>query len=132
MSRLLDPAAIRACLKEISFLEGVLRRCPGHRMALEALGDLYTRTGRYESGLNADLELVAACPDDPTIRYNLACDLALLGRREEAIAALSEAVRLGYADFNWMKKDDDLASLRKDPQFLALVSRRNSPAQGKK
>ena len=108
---------------ELEFLEGVRRRVPGHEPVLQALGHLYTRVGRYEDGLQVDLELTRLKPDDPQNWYNLGCSQALMGRRAEAVAALSRAVDAGYADAEWMRKDADLESLRGDPAFEALLQR---------
>lgn len=114
-------AADRGEEMEISFLEALRRRRPADRRILEVLGDLYTRTGRFEEGLEVDLRLSREHPSEPLIWYNLGCSLALVGRKEEAFDALGRAIELGYADVNWMLKDDDLASLRSDPRFKALV-----------
>lgn len=107
---------------EMRFLEGVRSRCPDNIRVLEALGDLYTKIGKYGEGLDVDLQVIKLRPYDETAWYNLACSYALTGRRDEAIAALRKAVKLGYRDFQWMKKDPDLKSLRSDPRFLELVA----------
>ena len=36
--------------------------------------------------------------------------------------SLRHAVRLGYQDFDWMTHDPDLQSLRRNPEFGALVA----------
>ncbi|MEI6515980.1 MAG: hypothetical protein WCO77_08380 [bacterium] len=110
-------------LVEMDFLERVMARIPNDVDVLEALGDLYTRVGRYEDGLAIDQKLTKLEPDDMTIWYNLGCSLALLNRRESALAALKRAVELGYSDLDWMKQDSDLNSLREDKTFKALMSR---------
>jgi predicted Zn-dependent protease len=108
---------------ELSFLEGVRRRCPGNRLILEALGELYTKVGRYDDGLKIDIELTRLCPRESMAWYNLACSYALVGRKDDAFDALSRAVELGYADPAWMCRDHDLESLRDDPRFKTLVKR---------
>lgn len=108
---------------EMTFLEAVRRRCPGSRLVLEALGDMYTRSGRYAEGLEVDLELIKMCPCESIIWYNLGCSYALVGRKEDAFDALFKAVDLGYCDGDWMRKDSDLASLKDDPRFPVLVHR---------
>ena len=65
--------------------------------------------------------LAEALPDDPTVHYNLACSLALLGRGQEALAALEWALGCGYGDVEFLLGDDDLASIREEPRFQALV-----------
>jgi len=116
-----EKTAAKPARVELQFLEAVRRRRPEHRLLLEALGDLYTRTGRYEDGLKVELELTSLRPDDPGPWYNLACDYALMGRRDDALQALTKAVRQGYRDFDWMLADEDLQSLRQDPAFRRLI-----------
>ena len=106
---------------EIEFLESVRKRCVPNRMILETLGELYTRTGHYEEGLNADLELTRICPSEAIAWYNLGCSYALISREKDALAALTKAIELGYKDIAWMSSDSDLESIRNHPQFLALL-----------
>ncbi len=106
---------------EMRFLEGVRNRCPKDSRVLKALGDLYTRTGELEKGLDVDRNLVRMCPKEPEVWYNLGCSHALVGEKEEAFEALSRAVELGYSDRDWMSRDNDLRSIRKDPRFRLLL-----------
>lgn len=106
---------------EVEFLEALRRRCPGHQPILEALGHLYTRAGRFQDGLQVDQELTRMRPHDPESWYNLACSYALVGTPDEALAALRQAIGCGYHDVDWMTNDDDLASLRRHPEFQKLV-----------
>jgi hypothetical protein len=57
------------------------------------------------------------------VHYNLACSLAILGEVGEALDALEEAVRLGYDDADFLQRDEDLANLREEARFRALVTR---------
>jgi len=99
-----------------------LRRRPDNVDALSELGHVYTRLGRYEEGLGVDVRLVAIAPEDPTVRYNLACSQALCGHAGDAVATLRAAVELGYDDVEFMANDEDLAPLREDPGFQALLA----------
>jgi Flp pilus assembly protein TadD len=103
------------------FLETEIRLHPENLGARIELGHVYTRAKRYEEGLAVDRELVRRAPNDPTVRYNLACSLALLGRTEEALDALERAVALGYEDPEHLLADLDLASLRDEPRFREIV-----------
>lgn len=105
------------------FFEVELGRRPENLDALAELGHLYTRLGRYLEGLAVDRRLVLALPDDPTAHYNLACSLALTGDADGAFDALGRAVDLGYEDGALLADDPDLAPLRADPRFAALVQR---------
>lgn len=103
------------------FLEVEVERHPENLAALGELGELYTKTARYEKGLEVDRKLVALRPADPTTHYNLACSLALLGAAEEALDALDRAVALGYADLEHLLADEDLLSLRETVRFRAIA-----------
>ena len=116
-----------ADLVEMDFLEKVMDRLPQDVDVLEALGDLYTRVGRYEDGLAIDRKLASLEPGDMTIWYNLACSLALLNQRDSALKALNRAVELGYSDHEWMSRDRDLESIREDSEFKRLLKRIGGP-----
>ena len=59
--------------------------------------------------------------------YNLACFRALAGDRKGAIASLKNAVRKGYRDAAAMESDPDLASIRGDPGYRAIVDELKKP-----
>lgn len=108
---------------ELGFLESIRRRLPAHQRTLEALGHLYTRSGRYQDGLGVDEALIRLRPDDPVAWYNLACSQALTGKSDQALQALERCMELGYTDLAWIRKDEDLAALHADPRFIALLAR---------
>lgn len=55
--------------------------------------------------------------------YNLACAYARLGEVDRAIAALEEAFNEGMNERRTYEQDSDLASLRSNPRFRALMGR---------
>lgn len=115
------PEELRENKQELEFLQAVARRLPEDVGILRALADLYTRTGAYADGLRADERLSRLCAEDPMVWYNLACSLALSKRNDDALDALSRAVELGYDDYEWMKKDTDLAALHGDARFESIL-----------
>lgn len=52
-----------------------------------------------------------------------ACEHARRGEREPALAALEEAFRAGYDDFERVENDPALSGLRGDPRFADLLKR---------
>ena len=110
---------------EIHFFESVLKRDPAYTDVIEILGGLYTKHGRVADGLRMDRKLVRLLPSDATAHYNLACSLALVKRKSEALRSLRQAVELGYRDFDWMQQDPDLEGLKNHPLFIALLDHLN-------
>lgn len=102
---------------EIGFLEGLVRRDPGYVEALELLGDHYSLRGRARDSLTIDERLRSLRPEDPNVRFNLACSLALSGEPERACGELEQALELGFRDFRALQRDPDLAEARKHPAF---------------
>ncbi len=107
---------------ELSFLEKIAARLPEDLEILQAMADLYTKTGRFEEGLEIDIKLSHQLPNDDLVWYNLGCSYALTGHADEAFESLTKAVELGYCDYDWMKTDPDLNPLREDPRFESLLS----------
>ena len=108
---------------EMQFLEAVKGRCPDNGRVLEVLGELYTRTGRYEDGLKVDLELARINPRESVVWYNLACSYALVGNKDASLEALGKALELGYHDLEWLRRDKDLEILRGDSRFEAMLKK---------
>lgn len=106
---------------EIGFYEKIIADAPDFIQALAALGDLYTRAGYWQKGLDVDVRLSGLKPDDPIIFYNLACSYALLNQTRAALNALSKAIDLGYDDFRHLRSDGDLQNLLKDAHVQAFI-----------
>lgn len=119
----MHPEQQRDILFETGFFEAVLRRDRNYTEVIEILGGLYTKQGRIADGLKMDRRLVKLQPDNATAHYNLACSLALMKKKAEAIKTLKHAVDLGYKDFRWMAKDRDLESLKDNPEFRRMLER---------
>ena len=67
--------------------------------------------------------MIAIAPNHPNPQYNLACALARLGRKDEALAALEASVAKGFLPADHVKQDEDLASLRTDARFAACLDK---------
>ncbi len=106
---------------DIDFFERLLVRKPDAVEVLRVLAELVSKKGLTTRAVDLDRSLVELAPEDFLARYNLACSLALAGRADEAIDALSRAILLGYDDLDHMESDPDLESLRAHPDFLALL-----------
>jgi hypothetical protein len=60
-------------------------------------------------------------PGNPTIPYDLACMHALAGNVDAALTELREAIGLDPRARRWAAEDEDLAGLRGNPDYEALL-----------
>jgi len=59
--------------------------------------------------------------------YDLACFRALAGDRKGALASLRAAVEKGFRDVTLVETDPDLASLRGEKSYLAIIGELKKP-----
>jgi tetratricopeptide (TPR) repeat protein len=81
----------------------------------------FRERGEFEQALaviDADLR---QRPDHPALLYESACYEALLGRRDDAIAHLRQALEREPRFAKSALADEDFASLVEDPEFLAIT-----------
>jgi hypothetical protein len=63
-------------------------------------------------------------PSDPSVLYNIACNFAMEGQSDEAIATLSKALDNGFGHWTWIEHDASLEAIRSHPGFATLLARR--------
>jgi hypothetical protein len=106
---------------EIQFFEAILRRHPDYIDVLRCLAESLSARGQFIRGLGVDEHLAALRPQDPIVRYNLACSLSLVNRLSDAVAELKNAIALGFRDFSHMEIDGDLDNVRQHAGYQSLV-----------
>ena len=79
--------------------------------------------GDFEKAAVTCRTMIGLSPGHPSPHYNLACALARLGRKTEALAALEMAVIKGFRPADHIRKDDDLASIRGEPRFAKALAK---------
>jgi tetratricopeptide (TPR) repeat protein len=77
-----------------------------------------------ERQIAAAKEAAEAKPDNPTALYSLARTYAFYGDRQQAIASLEKALKLGFHDLAYIKTDSALDSLREDPDYQRALAGR--------
>ena len=128
-----SPKAVLARLKksqidfDIAFFESVLDRSPDYVDVLRCQGELLSRKGLHERALEVDRRLAKLLPHDGVVFYNLACSLVQNALHDEALASLRRAFERGYDDFEHLELDADMAPLRTDPRYQAIVSEFQPP-----
>jgi len=77
--------------------------------------------GEYAEAAAKGRELIAARPDQPYLYFNTACCETLAGQPAAAIEHLRQAIAMWDGCRDMAMQDPDLAALRDDPAFQALV-----------
>jgi hypothetical protein len=102
-------------------LPDTVRTAP--RSAWEELHPLYAR-GDLAEAAERGRALVATHPDDARLAYNVACCESRTGDAARALEHLAQAIAVHPPLAALARGDDDLALLRDDPAFVALVTPR--------
>jgi adenylate cyclase len=79
--------------------------------------------GQTDKSLTWAAEALARDSQEPVTLYNVACVYSLLGRIEESIECLSNALCCGFAHRAWIEHDSDLKPLHGHPDFQQLLTR---------
>jgi mannose-6-phosphate isomerase-like protein (cupin superfamily) len=81
----------------------------------------FRQRGEYDKALAVIVKDLKQRPEHPALLYETACYEALLGRRDDALAHLREAVEREPRFAASAAKDEDFASLAEDRSFLAIT-----------
>ena len=76
----------------------------------------------YEGALRVSEDVLEEYPGNGLALYNLACMENLLGRSDDALAHLRDALEAAPPLTENARTDEDFASVREDPRFIALVA----------
>lgn len=81
------------------------------------------KLGEAERTKQWAVRVKAVDPDDPSIDYNIACAMALLGETDDALDTLEACLpRVDPVTFSvWVEQDTDLDALRDLPRFQRLI-----------
>jgi transcriptional regulator GlxA family with amidase domain len=101
----------------------LLAERPGDAEAWLQLGRTLHELKRYPEAAAAHAEAAKGETQRPVALFNLSCAYALAGEREKAIDAATKAVDAGFRTKYYYESDADLASIREDPRFQALLGR---------
>ena len=79
------------------------------------------RLGRRKEAKEEMRRGIEINPKDLIIVYNAACFYALIGDKIASIENLKKAIDNGFGNFEYIKHDPDLYSLKEEPDFIALI-----------
>jgi DNA-binding winged helix-turn-helix (wHTH) protein/tetratricopeptide (TPR) repeat protein len=120
------PAMMTEDWKEASrLMEEALQFVPSDPLIISLQGLLHALMGNGEAAIDC---VTRACSSPKSFGhahhsyYQIACTLALTGRRETAFEWLERSVSTGFACWPFFLKDPSLASLRSLPEFELLIT----------
>ena len=82
------------------------------------------QVGRLDEAKIESTKALELSPNDALMQYNGACFYARMGESKQAINYLDKAIKTGWENFEWMKRDTDLDSIRNEPDYLKLIEGR--------
>jgi tetratricopeptide (TPR) repeat protein len=122
-----DPAATRSAVaKEDGTTVLAIGGVPGEAYKIssgEAMNDMWEpyRAGDYETALEK-LQPVLEDRPEALVYFNAACIEARLGRADDAIGHLKQAIEDDDRIKENIRTDEDLDSIREDPRFAELAA----------
>jgi len=114
-------AAEELRLQQQATLNRHLETVPEDVRARILRASMYVNSGEREQAVREVRKALELRPDDTNILYNAACVYAALEDKAEALALLRRLKQAGILNVDWARRDPDLACLRQDPEFLALI-----------
>ncbi len=102
-------------------LERQLEVVPEDVRARVLLATNLAAVGKKDEAMRHVQMAVVLRPDDGNTLYNAACVYGVLGEKEPAMEMVRKALKAGYANLEWMRRDSDLQCLHGDPEFESLT-----------
>jgi adenylate cyclase len=104
--------------------ERIIAAEPDHTTAMSfAIGALIALGERERALAWAERALLLAPPEDISLRYNLACAMALLGDNDRSLDLLESILgTLQSESLSWIRIDTGLDSVREHPRFKAMIA----------
>jgi eukaryotic-like serine/threonine-protein kinase len=106
---------------------------PDTLQTMEDLGEALAHNHRYREAAKLFQDAIATADSSgqasPLLWYSFACMAAAVNHPDDALHHLREAINHGYRDAETPMTDDDLKSLRHNPQFQQLVAQLRQQTQ---
>jgi TolB-like protein/Flp pilus assembly protein TadD len=117
-----DKKNLQDCIQKAAlFYPSYLLRHPEDSRAHQFYALTLKRLGRLEESKEEMDKGIKQNPNDPIIIYNAACFYAMIDDKKTSIENLKKAIDNGFGNYEYIKHDPDLNSLRQEPGFMALM-----------
>lgn len=114
---------LEAARRGLAIAEKHLETRPTDARALYLGAIAYCQIGERERSEEWARRALAIDANEPSILYNVGCCFSLLGKIDESLTCLENAVRHGFNQREWLENDSDLNPLRTHPRFRALLKK---------
>lgn len=113
--------SIVAAQRLVDMMPNYLLQNPDDSRARIVYAHMLFSIGKAEVAVVEAQAAIESAPGDSVMMYNAACLYAKLGETRRAVDTLRQGIDAGVTNFQWMKHDPDLNSLRADPEFIELT-----------
>lgn len=103
-------------------LQWQIEWAPENVRARILLAGTYANLGDTDNAVVELGKAVASSTHDASTLYNAACTYSILGRTEEALSVLKQAIKNGYWHLDNIARDPDFENLHDEPAFQRLIN----------
>ena len=107
----------------INEFSNAIKKDPGYATAYSNRSVAYMMQKKYNLALDDLKKAKELKPNDPAIRYNLASCHSLMGNVDLGFVELDAALANGFNDYDSLRKDPDIANLRKNPEWRKTLEK---------
>ena len=107
----------------ITEFSNAIKKDPGYATAYSNRSVAYMMQKKYNLALDDLKKAKELKPSDPAIRYNLASCHSLMGNVDLGFVELDAALANGFNDYDTLRKDPDLANLRKSKDWRKTLEK---------
>jgi tetratricopeptide (TPR) repeat protein len=107
----------------INEFSNAIKKDPSYATAYSNRAVAYMMQKKYNLALDDLKKAKELKPSDPAIRYNLASCHSLMGNVDLGFVELDAALANGFNDYDTLRKDPDIANLRKSPDWRKTLEK---------
>ncbi len=107
--------------KELEVYPNYLAKFPEDPRAHIFYAVALARARRNDEAKTEAAKAIELNPYDPLMLYNSACFYAQIGENDLALTTLKNSIEAGLGNFDWIRRDPDLESIRQDPRYIELM-----------
>jgi len=107
----------------INEFSNAINKDPNYAEAYSNRGVAYMMQKKYNKALDDLKKAKELKPDSANIRYNLASCYSLMGSVDYGLDELDSALAKGFNSYDSLRKDPDIANLRKHKEFRKILEK---------